>query len=161
MPLYFAYGANMDRETMRRCCPKSRPLGRARLARHRFFIMSSGHGSVKRDARMDVHGVVYDLAFADIPALGRCGELGHGLYQKISQPVLRDGAAPVRALLHVGVSAREGVAQAAYLETMIAAAGDWDFPDSYCSYLRALAGRTAMDNRGKASGWHGIRLKGV
>lgn len=161
MPLYFAYGANMDCESMRRRCPQSRPLGRARLARHRFFIMSSGHGSVKRDTHMDVHGVLYDLALADIPALDRYEELGRGLYQKISQPVLRDGAAPVRALLYVGASAQEGVPQAAYLADLIAAAGDWDFPESYLNYLRALAGRAGIDNRGQASGWRAIRLKGV
>lgn len=44
MPLYFAYGSNMDREAMRVRCPNSRALGRARLARHRFFIMSQAMG---------------------------------------------------------------------------------------------------------------------
>lgn len=161
MPFYFAYGSNMDREAMRRRCPKSRPLGRARLIRHRFFIMSSGHGSVKRDPHMDVHGVLYDLALSDIPALDRYEEVGRGLYQKITQPVLRDGAAPARALLYVGTSAREGVAQDSYFECVIAAASDWDLPDSYLRYLRSLAGHASADNRDKASGWRAIRLKGI
>ncbi|QXX73801.1 gamma-glutamylcyclotransferase family protein [Methylovirgula sp. HY1] len=161
MPLYFAYGANMDREAMRRRCPKSRPLGRAKLARHRFFIMSSGHGSVKRDTRMDVHGVLYDLALADIPALDRYEELGRGLYQKITQPVLREGAAPARALLYVGASGQEGVAQASYLEGVIAAAVDWGFPDSYLTYLRSMAGRATADTRADVSAWRAIRLKGI
>lgn len=161
MPLYFAYGSNMDREAMRLRCPKSCPLGRARLVRHRFFIMSSGHGSVKRDTHMDVHGVLYDLALADIPALDRYEELGRGLYQKITQPVLREGAAPVRALLYVGSSAQEGVAQAAYLDGMIAAARDWDFPDAYITYLLSLAGHATTDARGPASNWRAIRLKGL
>ncbi|RYE82539.1 MAG: gamma-glutamylcyclotransferase, partial [Hyphomicrobiales bacterium] len=36
MPLYFAYGANMDIAAMRERCPRSTPLGLARLPRHRF-----------------------------------------------------------------------------------------------------------------------------
>ncbi len=161
MPLYFAYGSNMDREAMRRRCPKSRPLGRARLVRHRFFIMSSGHGSVKRDPRMDVHGVLYDLAFGDIPALDRYEEVERRLYQKITQPVLREGAAPVRALLYVGCSAQEGVARGDYLDRVIAAARDWNFPDAYLAYLLSLAGRALPDAREKPSNWRAIRLKGL
>ncbi len=161
MPLYFAYGSNMDSEAMRRRCPKSRALGRARLVRHRFFIMSSGHGSVKRDTRMDVHGVLYDLALSDIPALDRYEEVGRGLYQKITQPVLREGAAPVRAILYAGASAHEGVARESYLEGVIAAADDWGFPESYLSYLRSLAGRASVDTRDKGSSWRAIRLKAL
>jgi gamma-glutamylcyclotransferase (GGCT)/AIG2-like uncharacterized protein YtfP len=161
MPLYFAYGSNMDREAMRRRCPKSRPLGRARLVRHRFFIMNSGHGSVKRDTHMDVHGVLYDLALADIPALDRYEELGRGLYQKITQPVLREGAAPARALLYVGSSAQEGVAQGDYLDRVIAAARDWDFPDPYLAYLQSLKAGGASNAPESTTGWRAIRLKGL
>lgn len=161
MPLYFAYGSNMDCESMHRRCPKSRPLGRARLVRHRFFIMTSGHGSVKRDPRADVHGVLYDLAFADIPALDRYEETGRGFYQKITQPVLREGAAPVRALLYVGASAQEGAVQGDYLERVIAAARAWDFPESYLTYLLSLAGRASVNSRENSGGWRAIRLKGL
>lgn len=161
MPFYFAYGANMDRDSMHLRCPKSRPLGRAKLARHRFFIMGSGHGSVKRDTRMDVHGVLYDLALADIPGLDRHEELGCGLYQKISQPMLREGAAPVRALLHVGSSGQEGVAQGDYLDRVIAAARDWNLPESYLTYLSSLKGGRAPNMQANNNGWRAIRLKGL
>ncbi|HEY5225908.1 MAG TPA: gamma-glutamylcyclotransferase family protein [Methylovirgula sp.] len=160
MPLYFAYGSNMDREAMRLRCPNSRALGRARLARHRFFIMSSGHGSVKRDQRMDVHGVLYDLAFGDIATLDRHQETGRGLYQKISQSVLRDGAAPVRALLYVGASAQEA-ARGSDLDGMIAAARAWEFPDPYIAYLLSLAGGAAANAGVTSGGRRAIRLKGV
>jgi hypothetical protein len=160
MPLYFAYGSNMDREAMRLRCPKSRPLGRARLARHRFFIMSNGHGSVKCDPRMDVHGVLYDLAFSDMPPLDHYEETGRGLYRKISQPVLRDGAAPVRALLYIGALAQEGMARGDYLDRIVAAAQEWKFPDNYLTYLRSL-GPTATSVAANAGGRRAIRLKGV
>ncbi|MGL4494164.1 MAG: gamma-glutamylcyclotransferase family protein, partial [Beijerinckiaceae bacterium] len=51
MPLYFAYGANMDREGMAKRCPASKPLGLARLARHRFVVTVDGYASVVRDPR--------------------------------------------------------------------------------------------------------------
>ena len=59
MPLYFAYGANMDPNAMRQRAPNSRVLGRARLVRHKFFIMKSGFASVRRDPHADVHGVLF------------------------------------------------------------------------------------------------------
>ncbi|MGO9134195.1 MAG: gamma-glutamylcyclotransferase family protein [Methylovirgula sp.] len=159
MPLYFAYGSNMNVEAMRERCPNSRVLGRARLMRHRFFIMASGHGSVKRDPHRDVHGVLYDLAFGDIPALDRYEEIGRRLYQKINQPVLREGAAPVRALLYVGASAQEGQAQGDYLDRVIAAAREWNFPDIYIAYLLTLNGKAPAST--PSGQWRAIRLKGI
>ena len=64
MPLYFAYGANMDVEDMARRCPRSRPLGVARLMRHRLAITREGWLTATRDARGRVHGVLWNLALA-------------------------------------------------------------------------------------------------
>ena len=71
MPLYFAYGGNMDVAAMAQRCPRSKPLGLARLARHRLTVMREGWLTVVRDARSDVHGVLWDLALSDVPALDR------------------------------------------------------------------------------------------
>mgnify|MGYP002790472545 CR=1 FL=1 len=38
MPLYFAYGLNMDPAGMAQRCPRSKPLGLARLPRHRIGV---------------------------------------------------------------------------------------------------------------------------
>ena len=48
MPLYFAYGANMNVAAMAKRCPRSKPLGVARLMRHGFVILDSGFASVVR-----------------------------------------------------------------------------------------------------------------
>ncbi|MGB2729675.1 MAG: gamma-glutamylcyclotransferase family protein [Methylovirgula sp.] len=138
MPLYFAYGSNMDRQAMRLRCPGSRPLGLARLARHRFFIMGSGYASVKCDPRTDVHGVLYELALSDVPALDRYEDIGRGLYRKVMQPVLRAAGAPVRALVYIGSSAVEGTPAPAYLNAILAAARDWLLPAAYLSYLASF-----------------------
>jgi hypothetical protein len=71
MPLYFAYGANMSVSGMARRCPRSKPLGPARLARHRLAVMREGWLTVARDPGSAVHGVVWELALADVAALDR------------------------------------------------------------------------------------------
>jgi gamma-glutamylcyclotransferase (GGCT)/AIG2-like uncharacterized protein YtfP len=161
MPLYFAYGSNMDRAAMRLRCPGSHALGRARLARHKFFIMGSGYASVKCDPRMDVHGVLYELALSDIPGLDRYEDVGRGLYKKLTQPVLRDTGSPVRALIYVGSSQVEGKPSSAYLNAVIAAAKDWVLPEAYVSYLASLGEAAAQSDPTKQGRWRAIQLKGV
>src|SRR5437588_2854740 len=98
----------MDVGAMARRCPASRPLGVARLARHRFAILQAGYATVVRDPSTTVHGLLYDLALADVPALDRYEEIARGLYRKVVQPVLREEGAPVRALVYVGTGLSGG-----------------------------------------------------
>lgn len=135
MPLYFAYGSNMDRGAMAGRCPRGVPIGVARLARHRFFIMRSGYASVARDAAADVHGVLYRLALADIGPLDRYEEVHNGLYDKVTQPVFRVEGGPVRALVYVGREARTGAPAPGYLEAVVAAAKAANLPPAYVAFL--------------------------
>jgi gamma-glutamylcyclotransferase (GGCT)/AIG2-like uncharacterized protein YtfP len=140
MPLYFAYGANMDTSAMAERCPRSRPLGRARLARHRFIVMETGFASVARDNRAHVHGLLWDLALADAPALDRYEDVARGLYRKLVLPVLRDGTAgAAHALVYVGCAEREGAPAAGYMESVTAAARALALPPPYVAFLESLA----------------------
>ena len=130
MPLYFSYGSNMDRDAMAKRCPGSRAVGLGRLPRHRFLITSDGYASVVRDPRRTVHGVVWDLALSDIPALDRYESLSTGLYSKISQPVVMEGGAK-RALVYIGRSTRPGKPKPGYLDGVLAAARGWALPGEY------------------------------
>jgi len=141
MPLYFAYGANMNAAAMSRRCPKSRALGRARLVRRRFIITEAGFASVAPDPRANVHGILWDLALADVPALDRFEEIARGLYRKISQPVLRESGGPASALVYIGSSSRVGEPQPGYLESVIDSAREWSLPVSYVAYLETLLPR--------------------
>jgi hypothetical protein len=85
MPLYFAYGSNMNAEAMARRCPRSKAVGLARLARHRLAVMREGWLTVVRDSRASAHGILWDLALSDVRALDR---YEGPLYAKIVQPVL-------------------------------------------------------------------------
>lgn len=139
MPLYFAYGSNMDGAAMARRCPASRPLGVARLARHRFAILQTGYATVERDPRATVHGVLYELALADVAALDRYEDIARGLYRKVTQAVLRKGGSPVQALVYVGAGAGGGQPRPGYMEGVIAAAEGAGLPAAYIAFLRAFA----------------------
>ena len=139
MPHYFAYGSNMDREAMRRRCPRSRPLGRARLARHRLFFMRDGFCSVAPDPRAWVHGVLWDLALADVRALDLYEGVARGWYEKRYTPVLREPFGSVKALVYVGRTEEPGAPERDYLAGVVAAARAAELPASYCVYLESFA----------------------
>jgi len=138
MPLYFSYGSNMDVEAMARRCPRSKPFGVARLMRHRLAIMREGFLTATRDARGCVHGVLWDLALADVSALDRFEGLADGLYSKTSQPVIAAGG-PKRALVYFGRNAGPGRPDGAYIREVIAAARHWRLPEDGLAALERFA----------------------
>lgn len=145
MPLCFAYGSNMDRAAMAERCPHSRPVGPARLARHRCALMREGYLTVVRDPRRDVHGLLWDVPLAEMSGLDRYENVASGLYTKVTQPVLTD-AGPRRALVYVGRNAGPGMARPGYLEGVLAAATVLGLPAGHLRDLEALSpgiGRTA------------------
>jgi hypothetical protein len=153
MPLYFAYGSNMDRAAMRQRCPKSTPLGPARLARHRLVIGAQGYASVVHDPRRSVWGLLWDLALADVSALDRYEDVGNGLYGKAVQPVITDSGAR-RALIYLVADSRPGAARPGYIEGILGAARDIGLPPDYIRDLEGLvpgtAGKAAADERARA-----------
>ncbi len=126
MPLYFAYGANMDVEAMARRCPSSRALGLARLQRHRWIISADGYANVVRDPRREVTGLLWDLALSDVPALDRFEDVPR-LYRKVTQPVIA-AAGIRRALVYLGRSTEPGLPRPGYLEDVLRAAGAVGLP---------------------------------
>jgi gamma-glutamylcyclotransferase (GGCT)/AIG2-like uncharacterized protein YtfP len=139
MPLYFAYGSNMDAAAMQTRCPRSKPLTTGRLVRHRFFIMQGGYASIIRDPRRDVHGVLWDLALADLRALDAYENVAGGLYRKVLQPVLRASGGSVRALVYVGHTTAAGAPLPGYMEQVVGAARVWALPQAYIRDLEGLA----------------------
>lgn len=140
MPLYFAYGANMDVAQMARRAPGAKPLGLARLMRHRFTITAQGYASVVRDARASVHGLLWEVPTADIRALDRFEEVDRGLYVKIVQPVLT-GNGPRHALIYVGTGEAGGKPRPGYLEDVLASAEAIGLPAPYRAEMARLLAR--------------------
>jgi Gamma-glutamyl cyclotransferase, AIG2-like len=148
MPLYFAYGANMSVSGMARRCPRSNPLGPARLARHRLAVMREGWLTVARDPRSSVHGVVWELALGDVAALDRYEGLARGLYAKLTQPVLAVRG-PRRAIVYVGANAGPGAARTDYIADIIAAARSWPLPAEAIEVLERIAAAGSRQTGGR------------
>jgi hypothetical protein len=138
VPLYFAYGSNMDAAAMAGRCPRSRLLGRGRLAGFRTILMPSGFVSVATDRRMSVHGVLWDVAVGDVASLDRYEDVAHGLYAKKNLPILREPVGSVLALTYVGARPELGAAPRGYFEGVIAAARAQALPGPYVDYLSSL-----------------------
>jgi len=141
MPLTFAYGSNMDAAAMARRCPRARLLGRAYLPRHRFALLPEGFATVVRDPSATAFGVLWEMGFGDLAALDRYEEVARGGYRKIVQPVLREGAAPVRALVYIGAPGK-GLGQAPqdYMAKIVEAARAHGFSQDYVDFLRRVGG---------------------
>ena len=137
MPLYFAYGSNMDVAAMARRCPRARPVGVARLERHQLTIMREGWLTAIRAPRVAVHGLLWELALADVPALDRYEGLSRGLYAKAVQAVIGVAGAK-RALVYFGANAGPGVANPDYLAGVLAAARAAGLPAEGIAALEAL-----------------------
>jgi hypothetical protein len=141
MPLYFAYGSNMDQAAMLQRCPASKPVGLARLMRHRFMIFDEGYATVVRDPQRAVWGMVWDLALADVPALDRYESLSTGLYTKVVQPVVTEQGGR-RAVVYVGRSAKPGTPRPGYMEGVVEAATHAGLPADYIQGLKLWLPKT-------------------
>lgn len=119
-------------------CPRSTPLGRAMLMRHRVAVMREGWLTVVRDARARVHGVLWDLALADMPTLDRFEGVAEGLYGKALQPVIAVGGSK-RALVYLGANDGPGRPRPDYLEGVLAAARAAGMPRDGVEALERLA----------------------
>jgi gamma-glutamylcyclotransferase (GGCT)/AIG2-like uncharacterized protein YtfP len=123
MPLYFAYGANMDRSAMAVRCPASRPLGVATLPGWRLAVMREGWLTVTPDPQAHTQGVLWELAEADVAALDAFEDVGGGLYSKHTLKIIAESE--TTAMVYVGANAGPGVAKADYLAAVMAAARGW------------------------------------
>ena len=77
MPLYFAFGSNMDASQMHTRCPGARRISRATLAAHRLVFrgpsQKRGGGVLSVDPQTGclVEGVLYEVSEAHLESLDR------------------------------------------------------------------------------------------
>jgi gamma-glutamylcyclotransferase (GGCT)/AIG2-like uncharacterized protein YtfP len=137
MTLYFAYGANMERDAMRLRCPGAAPLGTATLRGWRYVI-AQGYGSITPAAGASVHGVLWRLTPRDYAALNIFEGLDSGLYRRALLTV-EGPVGPRRALVYLGRARGRRRAMPGYQERLVAAAAEWHLPARYIAALRRLA----------------------
>lgn len=135
MPLYFAYGANLDRVAMAQRCPRSAALGPARLDHHRFIIMADGYATVIPASGAVVHGLLWDVPPDDLPALDDFEEVEAGLYRRTTLPITV-GERDRHAAAYLAASVTPGVPCPGYMEAVLAAAEACGLPAPYRAELR-------------------------
>ena len=136
--LHFAYGANMSRAVMRKYAPGARVLGVAELARHRFVITADGYASVEPARAQTVHGVLWRITPRDRVLLDAWENVEGGLYRGQTL-VVRGPTGLVTALVYFARPGGEGRPKPGYVELVVAAAREWDLPESYIRALEAWA----------------------
>jgi hypothetical protein len=112
-----------------------------------------------RDPRGDVHGVLWDVAFADMRALDQYEQLASGLYAKALQPVIGERGAR-QALIYFGANAGPGVAAADYIVGVLTAARHWRQPAATIARLEAFAAAAGVvRSAASADGEPGPRVR--
>jgi hypothetical protein len=133
--LYFAYGANMHRDVMRRHAPAATPIGAATLADHRFVITADGYASVAAARTHSVHGVLWRITPRDRVMLDAWENVAGKLYRGAVLPV-RHGSRVRAALVYIARPSRVGRPKPDYMELVIAAAAAWQLPGDYIFSLQ-------------------------
>jgi gamma-glutamylcyclotransferase (GGCT)/AIG2-like uncharacterized protein YtfP len=98
-----------------------------------------GYATVAADPAGVVHGVLWDIALADMRALDAYEDIARGLYRKIIQPVLRAEGGAARALVYVGRAGGAAKPLTGYMEGVIAAARAWNLPERYIQELEGIS----------------------
>jgi len=132
--LHFAYGSNMHRAVMRKNAPAARTLGPARLEGYRFVITADGYASVAPDRNECVHGLLWRLTPRDRVTLDLWENIAKRLY-RIETLAVTDESGRRRALVYVARRRPIGRPRPGYMEIVVKAARELDFPVGYIASL--------------------------
>lgn len=143
---YFAYGSNMSIRRLQARTPSARHLDTGWLEGHRLEFHKIGRidGSAKCDALKTgnsahrVHGVLFELATEDKPALDRAEGLGMG-YALKEVVVRRRGGPGVKAFTYYATLTSAHLRPFDwYKEHVLRGARENDLPEAYIRHIEAI-----------------------
>ncbi len=120
---------------MRKHAPEAEPIGVAALKDHRFVISADGYASVVPKHTETVHGVLWRVSTRDRVTLDAWEDIAAGLYRAETMPVQQAGRCHA-ALIYLARPGDTACAKAGYMELVIAAALEWQLPQTYIASLR-------------------------
>jgi hypothetical protein len=141
MPLYFAFGSNLDADQMAQRCPGSRPGFRARLLDHRIAFThpsrrwGGGAADVIAAPGHSVWGLVWELGPGDLDRLDHY-ELG---YARVELEVLDDAGRAHPVTSYSVRTKGEHRPTRLYLDKMLRWGERWQLPPDYLAGLRDVA----------------------
>jgi len=149
MPLYFAYGSNLNCDQMQLRCPASTPAGIARLEGWQFLINTRGSANIIPVETHEVWGVLWRSTPACMATLDVYEGVARRHYARRMLRLLWEGK-PVMAITYVGRNRSPGRARRGYLDgRILPAAREWALPPGYLAELDQWMARGMIPPRGR------------
>ena len=139
---YFAYGANMDEETLKERNVSFKPVttGKLRDVRLVFHVPGgdkTGRADLMDDRRSHVHGVVYDVPESSLDGLDVYAEIERGRYRR-QQMTVHTAQGELLCVVYRGAKFRSGLKPSAdYLNRLIRGAQHHGLPEHYQTFLQS------------------------
>ena len=139
---YFAYGANMDVETLeeRKVDFKAVAIGKVRDMRLTFHVPGgddTGKADLMDDRRSHVHGVVYDVPESSLAGLDVYENIERGRYRR-QQVVVQTNRGELTCAIYRGAKFRAGLKPSVdYLERLVRGAQHHGLPQHYLTFLQS------------------------
>ena len=141
--LYFAYGSNLDIRQMRRRCPGSEVVGRARLPDYRLGFTryatkrKGGVADIVPEPGAEVWGALYSVDDAGMASLDEFEGVPRA-YRRIDVVVLDDEDIERESIAYFANKTGEFAPGRAYLELIITGCRDHKLPDEYVQALESI-----------------------
>lgn len=139
---YFAYGANMDIETLkeRNVEFKTVTVGKVRDMRLVFHVPggdTTGKADLMDDKRSHVHGVVYNVPEKSLDGLDVYEAVERGRYRR-QEILVQTSKGELRCVAYRGAKFRNGLKPSTdYLTRLIRGAQHHGLPDHYLRFLQS------------------------
>ncbi len=141
--LYFAYGSNLSVRQMRRRCPGSEVVGRARLPDYRLGFTryatkrKGGVADIVPEPGAEVWGALYTVDDAGLASLDEFEGVPRA-YRRIDVSVFDDEGAELAAMAYIANKTGEFAPGRAYLGLIITGCRDHKLPDDYIQALESI-----------------------
>ena len=139
---YFAYGANMDVETLKERQVEFKYVGVGRLKDVRLVFHvpgadDTGKADLMDDRRNHVHGVVYDVPEESLERLDVYESVERGRYRR-QEVVVQTGQGELSCAVYRGARFRAGLKPSKdYLNRLVRGAEHHRLPEHYLTFLRS------------------------
>jgi hypothetical protein len=135
--MYFAYGTNMNMESMAIRCPTAKPIGWAGLSGWRLIINTDGWPTIVPCPGTVLYGALWKLTDEDEAALDFYEDISGGLYSKQELVVTMHNDQSQSALVYIAANSTAGhYAEKDVLADILHGAVQFELPSGYMRYLR-------------------------
>ena len=141
--LYFAYGSNLSVRQMRRRCPGSEVVGRARLPDYRLGFTryatkrKGGVADIVPEPGAEVWGALYTVDEAGMDSLDEFEGVPRA-YRRIDVRVFDDAEVELEAIAYFANKTGEFAPGRAYLGLIITGCRDHKLPEEYVQALESI-----------------------